>query len=296
MKHWHIDQVDWDRFEPARVESALIPLVKAAAMVERNGTDYAIYLHRVFHDDPDFQAAADNWATEEVQHGDALGRWAMLADPTWSYEAAFARYKAGYSIPLDADASVRGSRTGELIARCMVETGTSSYYTALAEATDEPVLRQVAKLIAADEYRHFKLFYDHMRRYLAREKIGLLRRLRIAASRIGESEDDELAFAYHCGNRPEGDEYSHRDSIAAYMARAMACYRPHHLQRGMGMIFKSVGLKPRGRLSDLASGLAWRLMQRRRRQMEARLSPVVLGDGRGSTTSFDATPAPARGR
>ena len=51
----------------------------------------------------------------------------------------------------------------------MVETGTSSYYTALGEATAEPVLKQVCKLIAADEYRHFKLFYDHMRRYLARE-------------------------------------------------------------------------------------------------------------------------------
>jgi hypothetical protein len=272
MKHWHIDQVDWDRFDPARVDPALIPLVKAAAMVERNGCDYAIYLNRVFADDPDFRGAVDNWATEEVQHGDALGRWAMLADPAWDYESAFARYKAGYSIPLDAEASVRGSRTGELIARCMVETGTSSYYTALAEATDEPVLGQIARLIAADEYRHFKLFYDHMRRYLARERIGLFRRLRIAAGRIGESEDDELAFAYHCGNRPDGDTYSHSDCIAAYMARAMECYRPHHVQRGMGMIFKAVGLKPRGRLSDVTTKLAWRLMRRRQRQFEARLA------------------------
>jgi rubrerythrin len=272
MKHWHIEQVDWDRFDPARVDPALIPLVKAAAMVERNGTDYAIYLNRVFADDPDFRAAADNWAIEEVQHGDALGRWAMLADPGWDYEAAFVRYKAGYSIDLAADASIRGSRTGELIARCMVETGTSSYYTALADATEEPVLQQVAKLIAADEYRHFKLFYDHMRRYLAREKIGLLRRLRIAAGRIGESEDDELAFAYHCGNEAEDHAYSHADCTAAYMARAMACYRPHHLQRGMGMIFKSVGLKPRGMLSDFSTNLAWRLMQRRRRHFEARLA------------------------
>ena len=55
----------------------------------------------------------------------------------------------------------------------MVETGTSSYYTALAEATAEPVLKQVCKLIAADEYRHFKLFYDHMRRYLSRENLGV---------------------------------------------------------------------------------------------------------------------------
>ena len=120
----------------------------------------------------------------------------MLADPGWDFEAAFARYRAGYKLPLDVDASVRGSRTGELIARCMVETGTSSYYTALADATDEPVLRQVCKLIAADEYRHFKLFYDHMRRYLVREDLGLLTRLRIAAGRITESEDDELAYAF----------------------------------------------------------------------------------------------------
>jgi rubrerythrin len=275
MKHWHIDQVHWDRFDPARVDPALVPLVKAAAMVERNGTDYAIYLHRVFHDDPDFQAAADNWATEEVQHGDALGRWATLADPGWDYQAAFARYKAGYALPLDAEASVRGSRTGELIARCMVETGTSSYYTALAEAAKEPVLQQVCKLIAADEYRHFKLFYDHMRRYLAREKIGLFRRLRIAAGRIGESEDDELAFAYHCGNLPEDRAFSHADCTAAYMARAIACYRPHHLQRGMGMIFKSVGLKPRGRLSDMSTKLAWRLLQRRQRRFQARLAAAA---------------------
>ena len=100
----------------------------------------------------------------------------MLADPGWDFEAAFARYRAGYKLPLDADTSVRGSRTGELIARCMVETGTSSYYTALAEASDEPVLQQVCRLIAADEYRHFKLFYDHMKRYLAREKIGVFTR------------------------------------------------------------------------------------------------------------------------
>ncbi len=272
MKHWHIDQVAWDRFDPAKVDPAVVPLVKAAAMVERNGTDYAVYLNRVFADDPDFQGAVATWAAEEVQHGDALGQWAMLADPGWDYAAAFARYKSGYHIPLDVDASVRGSRTGELIARCMVETGTSSYYTALAEATEEPVLGQIARLIAADEYRHFKLFYDHMRRYLARERIGLLRRLRIAAGRIGESEDDELAFAYHCGNQPEGCGYSHAECTAAYMARAMAYYRPHHVERGMGMIFKAVGLKPRGRLSGLSTRVAWQLMRRRQRQFEARLS------------------------
>ncbi len=269
MKHWRISDIDWNRFDPAKVDPAVIPLVKAAAMVERNGTDYAVYLNRVFCDDPDFRQAADNWAEEEVQHGDALGRWAMLADPSWDYAAAFARYKAGYTLPLDAEASVRGSRTGELIARCMVETGTSSYYTALADATTEPVLQQICRHIAADEFRHFKLFYDHMKRYLKRENIGVLKRLRIALGRITESEDDELAFAWHCGNEPPDRPYQHRRCIAAYMSRATRFYRFRHVERGMGMIFKAVGLKPRGRLSDLSAQAAWRLLQWRGRRLAA---------------------------
>ena len=266
MKHWRIDDVAWDRFDSARVDPGAVPLVKAAAMVERNGLEYAAYLAGIFHDDAAFRGATDNWATEEVQHGDALGRWAMLADPGWNFEAAFGRYKAGYKLPLGADASVRGSRTGELIARCMVETGTSSYYTALADSTDEPVLQQVCKLIAADEYRHFKLFYDHMRRYLQRENIGLLTRLRIAAGRINETEDDELAYAFHCGNEPASIGYAHERCISAYMGRAMGFYRVRHIDRSVGMVLKAVGLPPRGRLSVIGTKLAWRLLQRRRRK------------------------------
>ena len=269
MKHWRIESIPWDRFDPSKLDPALIPLVKAAAMVERNGTDYAIYLGRVFADDPDFRAAADYWAEEEVQHGDVLGRWAMLADPGWDYRSAFARYKDGYRIALDADASIRGSRTGELIARCMVEIGTSSYYTALAEAAEEPVLKEICRRIAADEFRHYKLFYDHMRRYLAREKLSRLARLRIAAGRVGETEDDELAFAYHCGNHPPEAAFAHAQSRAAYMARAMGLYRYRHIERAMGMMFKAIGLKPRGRLADLSARFAWHLLRWRQKKFRA---------------------------
>src|SRR4051812_10048291 len=85
MKHWRLEDVAWDAFDPDAVDPALVPLVKAAAMVERNGRDYALYLGGVFHDDPDFRNAADYWAEEEVQHGDALARWAERADPGWNF-------------------------------------------------------------------------------------------------------------------------------------------------------------------------------------------------------------------
>ena len=264
MKHWHIDELGWDRFDPSKVDPEIVPLIKAAAMVERNAADYVTYLTRVFADDPDFIAAVENWGVEETQHGDALGRWGMLADPGWDFAAAFERYRAGYQIQLDAESSIRGSRTGELIARCMVETGTSSYYTALGEATEEPALKQVCRLIAADEYRHFKLFYDHMKRYLARENLSFSKRLRVALGRIGETEDDELAFAFHSANEPEGTPYDHERSTTAYMGRAIGFYRFNHIERGMGMIFKTIGLDPRGRISDMAAKASWRLLQWRR--------------------------------
>jgi hypothetical protein len=161
----------------------------------------------------------------------------------------------------------------------MVETGTSSYYTALAEATEEPVLKQVCKLIAADEYRHFKLFYDHMRRYLDRENLSFLQRLRIAAGRIGESEDDELAFAFHCSTEDPALDYAHERCLAGYMGRAMGVYQFRHIERGTGMIFKALGLDPRGRLSELAARGGWRLLAwRRDRYREAfrREAPAAL--------------------
>jgi len=98
-------------------------------MVERNGDDYGVYLRRVFADDPDFILKVDEWVSEETQHGMALGRWAQLADPGWDFEAAFARFKSGYHLPFytTTTKSVRGSQAGEMMARCIVETGTSSY-------------------------------------------------------------------------------------------------------------------------------------------------------------------------
>ena len=35
MKHWRVEQIAWDRFTPEQVDPRVVPLVKAAAMVER---------------------------------------------------------------------------------------------------------------------------------------------------------------------------------------------------------------------------------------------------------------------
>ncbi len=262
LMHWTLDDIPWDRFDANRVDSEILSVVKAASMVEANGGDYATYLCRVFHDDPDFQKLTHEWAAEEVQHGMALARWAKLADPNFDFDAAFKRFNDGFKVPLDVDKSVRGSRSGELVARCIVETGTSSYYAALMEAAREPVLKEVCRKIAADELRHYKLFYDTMNRYLKRERIGPVRRLMTALSRIRESEDDELAYAYYAANEPVG-VYDRKRYSNAYARRAFSYYRPHHVQRGIAMALKASGLKPNGRLNVLLSRLAYRFLRTR---------------------------------
>jgi hypothetical protein len=221
----------------------------------------------VFHDDPAFQEVARHWGDEEIQHGRALGRWAELVDPGFDQAKAAERFTAGFRVDLDATKSVRGTRSGELIARCIVETGTSSYYSALAEAVQEPVLKAICKHIAADELRHYKLFYRHLKRYLERERIGFWSRLKVAAGRIAESEDDELAYAYYAANETSGP-YQRKRYNNAYARRAYRVYRVHHIERGMAMIFKAVGLTPNGRLNRMASRVAWWVMRRRMHSLE----------------------------
>ncbi|MGH6719437.1 MAG: ferritin-like domain-containing protein [Alphaproteobacteria bacterium] len=241
---WHLDDIAWDAFEPMKVAPDLVRIAKAACLVEHNGGAYGAYLCSVFHDDPVFSAAARVWAEEEVKHGEALRRWVELADPAFDFDDAFGRFTAKIKLPLDAKRSVRGSRCGELIARCVVEVATSSYYSALKDSADEPVLREVCSRIARDEFRHYRLFYDTMKRYRASERPGLLRRLWIVLRRLDEAEDDELAYAFHCGNAIAGP-YRRLTCKKAHARLAFARYRPRHVELGAAMVLKAVGLKPR---------------------------------------------------
>ncbi len=266
-EHWTLDSIQWDAFDRAKLDPEIIKIIKAAALVEYNAHDYARYLGNVFADDTEFQKIIAQWSEEEVQHGMALGRWAELADPSFNFAKSFKRFTDGYKINLDAKESVRGSRSAELVARCIVETGTSSYYTALAEATNEPVLKDICRKIAGDEHRHYKMFYDALTRYLAMEKLNKLERLQVGLSRVAESEDDELAYAYYAANSFDLTRHAANDNAAAsydrlkystaYAARAFGFYRSHHIRKVVNMVFMACGLKTQGLLAKIAGKIAW---------------------------------------
>src|SRR5437660_783765 len=262
MGSWMLDDIPWDRFDRSKLDADIVRIVKAASLVEYNGGAYARHLCRIFDDDADFQRNARRWGEEEIQHGRALARWAALADPSYDFAVAFDRFQEGYRVDFDADVSRRGSRSGEMIARCIVEVGTSSYYAALRDGVREPVLREICRNIAADEIRHYKLFYKNLIRCLESERIGLWRRLRVGFGRISEAQDDELACAYYAANETAGS-YDRRRHSRAYERRAFALYREPHVRHIVAMAFKAVGLSPHGRLAGAASRLAWNAMRYR---------------------------------
>lgn len=266
---WTLDDVHWSLFDASKVEPNLLRAVKAAALVEYNAPDYVAYLNRVFAGSgAKTLAAIEQWGKEESQHGRALGRWAEMADPSFDLAQAFARFRKGYTpahFAAGDEVSVRGSRRGEMIARCVVESGTSSYYSAIRDAAEEPVLVEIAGRIAADEYRHYKLFYDTLHEQ-PEPDLSVWQKFWIAVGRVRESEDDELAYAYYCANVPPEEEavtpYIRKKYCRISTAISMTIYRRRHIEKLVQMVIKAVGANPHGWLAELATILLWQRLQR----------------------------------
>lgn len=271
-QYWSLDDIEWERFERSKVDAELLSVVKTAALVEANSPDYVAYLRGVFSEDPDFCRAVDVWGAEEAQHGEALARWATLADPSFDFKESLRRVqKDGYKLPLDAEQSVRGSRAGELIARCVVESGTTSFYSAMHDSTDEPVLKQIASCIAQDEIRHFTLF----RRTLAKceaemGRLPLRRRFGVVFGRMAEKDDDEFAYAYYAANLAHqgGASYDREECALKYERGALGLYGFSHLATGATMTLKAIGFNAGSLLTRLAVRVTWFLLRRRLRTLE----------------------------
>jgi hypothetical protein len=160
-----------------------------------------------------------------------------------------------------------------MIARCVVESGTSSFYSAIRDSTEEPVLKEVASRIAGDEYRHYRLFYDILQAQTEPD-LPVWRKVWVAMGRVTEADDDELACAYYCANVPAADAQSRpyrRDVYnRAYNAKAMTLYRRHHIDKLVKMVALPAGINPTGRLSGLASAALWHVMKLRAASANAR--------------------------
>lgn len=195
---WSLADVPYDRIDVAslRDNERLFQLVAAASFVEITSGTYTRNLVEFYSGDAEvIDWLEGGWQHEEVQHGNALRRYVETAWPEFDWERAYRGFFGEYEA-LCAVEHLAETRALEMVARCVVETGTASFYRMLSDAAPEPVLRQLAARISADEVDHYKHFFRYFRRYAAAERPGRAAVARMLWRRMAEVDSEDAICAF----------------------------------------------------------------------------------------------------
>jgi rubrerythrin len=247
-RHWSLDDIPWHAIRRAAVDrsEALFCMVAAASLMESATDLYTANLIEYFAGDDEITSwLEDHWLPEELQHGRALRRYVESAWPDFPWD----RVRQGFVEEFRpfCDEALEQARGLEMASRCVVETGTASFYTCLSRASPDPVLALLTRRIAEDEVRHYKHFYRFFRKYREIERPGraavapaLWRRLRMTGG------EDRLIVLKHveAARRP-GAPFDAR--VYRHVQRqCRALMRPHFpVEMSVRMLLKPLALGPR---------------------------------------------------
>jgi hypothetical protein len=228
---WRLSDIDYAAIDRSQVtnDATLFTLVTMASFVETGSDLYAHVLVSYFDKDPEVAGwLAQSWEHEEVQHGAALREYVGYAWPDFDWRTVYDRFFEEYAKTCTLP-DLEPSHGLELAARCVVEMGTATLYSSLHDYVQEPVLKDLAARIYADEVRHYKHFYRYFRRYQQRERHGRWRVGRTLAKRMFASRDDDGYCAYrHVWRATRASEGSSVESdYQAFLDRVGTLARRH---------------------------------------------------------------------
>jgi len=258
-RHWSLEDIPWHAIQHDAVarNKAFFYLVASASLMESATDLYTENLIDFFVDDKEVTSWLEHyWLPEELQHGRALRRYVEIAWPEFDWEPAFRRFVEEFR-PF-CDVALEAARSLEMASRCVVETGTASYYTTLSRGSPEPVLSVLTRRIVEDEVRHYKHFYRFFRKYRGMESPSraavvpaLWRRLRMSGG------DDSFIVLKHVYTaRHPGDSFD----LGVYRNLRRECgdlvrdHFPHEMS--VRMLLKPLGLGPRTQRAALPLALA----------------------------------------
>lgn len=199
-QHWQIEDLDFSRIalDKVRPDENLFYLVTSASFIESGSDLYTQNLVDFFRgDDEVTDWLSNHWELEELQHGKALRAYVRHVWPEFEWDTAYQGFLKEYATYCKVEL-LGPTRALEMTARCVVETGTATYYRAMARSTDEPVLQDLATRIATDEVNHYKHFYRFFRRYREQERLSRFRVFGTIGRRTLElkSEDADCAIRH----------------------------------------------------------------------------------------------------
>jgi hypothetical protein len=212
---WLIDQIAFDRIAHERIasEDTWFYVLAAASFVESLAD---LYTHNLLdHMEGDSEASQwlrERWEPEELQHGRALRRYVETVWPAFDWKTAFDGFCTDYRPYCKAEL-LEPTRALEMVARCVVETGTSGLYGLLQQISPEPVLTTLVGHIRDDEVGHYKYFYHSFLRYRELERPSRWQVARVIRQRLGEigQEDAYLALKNAYAVRNPGQPFGPLD-------------------------------------------------------------------------------------
>jgi hypothetical protein len=239
---WHLEDIDFSSIDTARMRMRddIFLLVCSASFVESGAETYAHNLVDYFTGDTEVgEWLSEHGKVEELQHGPALKTYVQHVWAEFDWDSAYAAFFAEYAKLCTCD-ELEPTRGQELVARCIVEMGTTTYYQALNAVFDEPVLRDITWRIRTDEVQHYKHFYDYFLRYQQQEN---LRRPHVIATlwrRVAElrKSDTDIALRHAAAWRFRGCSQA-----PAYAAIHKQVYELMGAQYPMAMVVR-MALKP----------------------------------------------------
>lgn len=246
---WRLDDIPYDAIDVARIRNdrELLYLVAAASFVEITSDLYTRNLLPYFAADPAVITwLREEWEPEELQHGAALRRYVETVWPDFDWAGAYDSFTRDYLSGRAAPA-LPADRALELAGRCVVETGTATFYRMLADGSPEPVLAEIAGHISNDEIRHYKGFYRHFRRYAETEasgRVAILAALWRKMSDIGARNTYyAVKHSFLADNRGGAFRDSDYRAFRARISRRVRRHYPHRM--AVRMILKPLGLGKR---------------------------------------------------
>jgi rubrerythrin len=264
--HWRVEDIDFSRIDRQAVERSddLFFLLVSASFIEAGSDTYAANLAEHYAAYPEISAwLKDHWEAEELQHGRALRAYVEAVWPRFPWQQAYESFFGEYSKLCTVEELYPDQRL-EMVARCVVETGTTAYYHTLRELSDEPVLTELLGHIRNDEVNHYKHFLKYFKELQQKAPVGRARIAGALFGRLKELRESDSDVALRHAWTHKGDYFAGSSTCFEDLARRIYELVSRRLPADMAvrMLLKPMLLPPR--VEDLVrtpiSKLATRVM------------------------------------
>jgi len=199
---WNYEKdIDFSKIKKDNIKDNefLFYLITIASFIEITSDVYAKNLSKFFSDNTEaVEWLQHKWEKEEVQHGKALKKYIKNVWSDFDWEKAYQLFLKEY-LPLCGGEQYQPTKAREMLARMVVETGTSTFYRAVeayASEFDEPILVEITHNIYKDELDHYSYFDKFFKLYNENKENKKGDIVKVVYSRLKEVNDEDAYLAF----------------------------------------------------------------------------------------------------